>query len=133
MSGPDFIFPTEQLTTWDAHGFTKIKTSTDKSDNLPKKSLVTVVKETCEMGGPSLTAFKQKKNGKWRCWSFLDYYQEIKCVARAFVKLGLEERHSVCISGFNSPEWFLSALGCIFAGGIVSHKYCSPKITKNNY
>ena len=41
-------------------------------------------------------------------------------VSRAFIKLGLEERHAVCISGFNSPEWFLAQMGAIFVGGIVS-------------
>ena len=120
MSGPDFIYPTEKLSTWDAHGFTKLKTSQNEFFNIPTKSLVTAVKQSCEEGGSTLTAFKQKIDGKWKCWSFLDYYRDIRCIARAFVKLGLEERHSVCISGFNSPEWFLSAMGCIFAGGIVS-------------
>ena len=76
--------------------------------------------ETCEKAGPDLTVFKQKKGGEWKCCSFPDYLRDIKCVARAFVKLGLKERHSVCISGFNGPEWFLSAMGCIFAGGMVS-------------
>lgn len=31
-------------------------------------------------------------------------------------KLGLERFHSVAILGFNSPEWFISAVGAIFAG-----------------
>ena len=121
MSGPDFIFPTEQLTAWEAHTFTKIRISNDKAVDILPKSIVTAVAETCEEAGPNLTAFRQKKGGKWRSWSFHDYYRDIKCVARAFVKLGLQERHSVCISGFNGPEWFLSAMGCIFAGGMVSY------------
>ena len=120
MAGPDFIFPTEQLTTWDAHGFTKLRSSNDKTVDIPPKSLVTAVIESCRKAGPDLTVFKQKKGGKWKCCSFPDYLRDIKCVARAFVKLGLKARHSVCISGFNSPEWFLSAMGCIFAGGMVS-------------
>lgn len=120
MSGPEFIYPTEELTAWEAEAFTKIKTLNDESVDIQPKSLVTAVTETCEEAA-ELTAFKQKKNGEWRCWSFHDYFRDIKCVARAFVKLGLEERHSVCISGFNGPEWFLSAMGCIFAGGMVSY------------
>lgn len=31
-------------------------------------------------------------------------------------KLGLERFHSVGILGFNSPEWFISAVGAVFAG-----------------
>ena len=121
MSGPDVIIKTEQLTTSDPNGHTKIQISNDEARSASPKSLVTVVKEQCEKGGASLTAFKVKRDGEWRSWTFEDYYRDIKCVARAFIKLGLEERHSVCILGFNSPEWFLSSMGCIFAGGIVSH------------
>jgi long-chain-fatty-acid--CoA ligase ACSBG len=119
MSGPDFVFPAENLTTWDANGFTKIKMPKDDDQNIPPKSLVTAVKQACEEGG-SLIAFKQKIDGDWKEWSFQEYYRDIMCMARAFIKLGLEERHSVCISGFNSPEWFLSLMGSIFVGGIVS-------------
>ena len=128
MSGPDYIFATDQVTSWDSNGYTKIngysnqytKPENNSSDITPK-SLVTAVTEACKNGG-ELIAFKQKVNDEWKSWTFKEYYEDIKCVARAFVKLGLEERHSVCISGFNSPEWFLSTMGSIFVGGIVSMK-----------
>lgn len=32
------------------------------------------------------------------------------------LQLGLERFHGVGILGFNSPEWFISDIGCIFAG-----------------
>ena len=128
MSGPDYIFPTDQLTSWDSNGYTKINGYSNQytkpeniSSNINPKSLVTAVTEACKNGG-ELIAFKQKVNDEWKSWTFKEYYEDIKCVARAFVKLGLEERHSVCISGFNSTEWFLSTMGSIFVGGIVSIK-----------
>lgn len=31
-------------------------------------------------------------------------------------QLGLERNHGVGILGFNSPEWFISDVGCILAG-----------------
>ncbi|XP_012590335.1 PREDICTED: long-chain-fatty-acid--CoA ligase ACSBG1, partial [Condylura cristata] len=39
------------------------------------------------------------------------------------LELGLERAHSVAILGFNSPEWFYSAVGTVFAGGIVTGIY----------
>ena len=120
MSGPDIVIPTEALTTCDADGYTKIRISNEKFGSITPKSLITLVKEQCEQGGESLIAFKVKRGGEWVSWTFAEYYRDIECAARAFVKLGLEERHSVCILGFNSPEWFLSNIGCIFAGGMVS-------------
>lgn len=32
------------------------------------------------------------------------------------LQLGLERYHGVAILGFNSPEWFISDVGCTFAG-----------------
>jgi len=52
-------------------------------------------------------------------WGFVD----TRTVAKAFIKLGLEPHHSVGILGFNSPEWFLSDLGAVFAGGIATGIY----------
>ena len=119
IQGPDVVVDTEQLTTCSADGYTKIRMLENEPGNMKPKSLVTFVTEKCRKGGSNITALKVKRDGKWISWSYDDYYRDIRCVARAFIKLGLDERHSVCISGFNSPEWFLSTLGCIFAGGMV--------------
>ena len=119
MAGPDIVMDTAQLTTSFSDGYTKIQMSEDGPGNIKSKSLVTFVKEKCQKGGDNMTAFKVKRDDKWISWSYNDYYRDIECVARAFIKLGLDERHSVCILGFNSPEWLFSYLGCIFAGGMV--------------
>jgi long-chain-fatty-acid--CoA ligase ACSBG len=50
-------------------------------------------------------------------------FQDTEAVAKAFIKLGLESRHSVGIIGFNSPEWFLADLGAVFAGGMAAGIY----------
>jgi long-chain-fatty-acid--CoA ligase ACSBG len=42
---------------------------------------------------------------------------------RAFIKLGLEERRTVAVQGFNSPEWFLSCQAAVHAGGICAGLY----------
>lgn len=40
----------------------------------------------------------------------------MRTVAKAFIKLGLERYHSVCILGFNSEQWFVADLAAIHAG-----------------
>lgn len=47
---------------------------------------------------------------------YREYEHNVRTVAKAFIKLGLERYHGVCIIGFNSPEWFYSDLGAIYAG-----------------
>ncbi|XP_018349762.1 PREDICTED: long-chain-fatty-acid--CoA ligase ACSBG2-like, partial [Trachymyrmex septentrionalis] len=51
------------------------------------------------------------------------YESIVRIVAKAFLKLGLERHHSVCIMGFNSPEWFIADLATIYAGGIATGIY----------
>jgi len=40
-------------------------------------------------------------------------------------KLGLEPYHGVGILGFNAPEWIISDLGAIFAGGLAVGIYAT--------
>ncbi|CAK9293852.1 unnamed protein product [Gordionus sp. m RMFG-2023] len=62
-------------------------------------------------------------NKPWISVTYKEYYQMCRRVARAFLSLGLESTHAVAIIGFNSPEWFYSNFGAIFAGGISTGIY----------
>lgn len=44
-------------------------------------------------------------------------------IAKAFIKLGLEPRHTVGVLAYNSPEWFYTELAAICAGGIIAGIY----------
>ncbi|XP_007109417.3 long-chain-fatty-acid--CoA ligase ACSBG2 [Physeter macrocephalus] len=70
-------------------------------------------------------ALASKKNGKWEVLNYNQYYEACRKAARALLKLGLEPFHSVGILGFNSVEWFLAALGSIFAGGFCVGIYAT--------
>ncbi|XP_023568269.1 long-chain-fatty-acid--CoA ligase ACSBG1 isoform X1 [Octodon degus] len=70
-----------------------------------------------------LSALGFKRQGKWERISYYQYYLIARKAAKGFLKLGLERAHSVAILGFNSPEWFFSAVGTVFAGGIVTGIY----------
>ena len=120
MNGPNQIIQTENVFTTDSDGYCKIKSPNIDNEDITPTSLVTAIKNTCEASDASdLIAMKVKRENQWITWSYSEYYDDIKCVARAFIHLGLEPRRSVAICGFNSPEWFLSEMACIYAGGIV--------------
>uniref|UniRef100_A0AAQ6AGX4 Long-chain-fatty-acid--CoA ligase ACSBG1 n=1 Tax=Amphiprion ocellaris TaxID=80972 RepID=A0AAQ6AGX4_AMPOC len=70
-------------------------------------------------------ALASKKNKKWEKITFIEYYQFCWTAARSFIKLGLERFHGVAILGFNSAEWFFSAVGAIMAGGIMTGIYAT--------
>uniref|UniRef100_A0A8C4NP86 Long-chain-fatty-acid--CoA ligase ACSBG2 n=1 Tax=Eptatretus burgeri TaxID=7764 RepID=A0A8C4NP86_EPTBU len=65
------------------------------------------------------TALAWLENGTWENFSFRQYQQECRKAAKSFLKLGLERYHGVGILGFNSPEWFITAIGTIMAGGFA--------------
>ncbi|XP_056275346.1 long-chain-fatty-acid--CoA ligase ACSBG2-like [Pseudoliparis swirei] len=68
-------------------------------------------------------ALASKKEGQWVTLTWRQYYGQCRAAAKSFLKLGLERYHGVGILGFNSPEWFISDIGCIFAGGLATGIY----------
>ncbi|MCL4137763.1 UNVERIFIED_CONTAM: hypothetical protein GTU68_027091 [Idotea baltica] len=72
---------------------------------------------------PSHIALSVKRDGQWQNFTYTEYYENVRTVAKAFIKLGLEMFHGVCILGFNSPEWFIADLAAVFAGGFAAGLY----------
>eukprot|EP00039_Didymoeca_costata_P018185 m.332454 g.332454 ORF g.332454 m.332454 type:complete len:762 (+) comp16948_c0_seq1:162-2447(+) len=54
---------------------------------------------------------------QWTKWTWNSYYAECRQLAKAMMKVGLNQHDACTIFGFNSPEWFMAELGTITAGG----------------
>nr|XP_019954612.1 PREDICTED: long-chain-fatty-acid--CoA ligase ACSBG2-like [Paralichthys olivaceus] len=74
--------------------------------------------ETVEHYG-DYSALMSKEEGQWVTLTWRQYYEQCRAAAKSFLKLGLERYHGVGILGFNSPEWFISDIGCILAGHLT--------------
>jgi len=61
----------------------------------------------------------------WKKWTWAEYRRDVRLLARAFMKLGVESRDTVSIFGFNSPEWLISEVAAMYAGGAASGIYPS--------
>ena len=59
----------------------------------------------------------------WNKWTYAEYYQECRAVARAFIGMGLAACDAVAIYGFNAPEWHMAEMAAILAGGIAAGIY----------
>ncbi|XP_021368563.1 long-chain-fatty-acid--CoA ligase ACSBG2-like [Mizuhopecten yessoensis] len=94
-------------------------------------TVVSVFEETVKKL-PKGLALAVKRNGDWVKWTYEEYYNDVRIAAKAFIKLGLEPYHSVSILGFNSPEWAIADVGCIFACGLATGVYTtnSPETCK---
>jgi long-subunit acyl-CoA synthetase (AMP-forming) len=81
-----------------------------------------VLDRTAEKHG-DVPALMHKADGQWLPISWAQYREQIYQVARGFIELGLEPGKGVAILGFNRPEWFLSDMGALVAGGIPAGIY----------
>ncbi|XP_055353740.1 long-chain-fatty-acid--CoA ligase ACSBG2-like isoform X2 [Paramacrobiotus metropolitanus] len=117
--GPDELAPADSLWTTAPDGAVRLRSGDDPSTTgIPAESVVTWFNKTVDRD-PSKEALKIKRDGKWLTWTYLQYYEAVRTAAKAFINLGLEPFHAVGIAGFNSPEWFISDIGAIYAGGIA--------------
>jgi long-chain-fatty-acid--CoA ligase ACSBG len=66
--------------------------------------------------------FKNLEN-EWETITYRQYKAKVDKMAKVFIKLGLEKYHSVAVLAFNSPEWLISELAAIHAGGIITGVY----------
>ena len=73
-------------------------------------------------------AYCVKQGGSWVSTDFGTYARQVREAARALVTLGLEPGGTVCILGFNKPEWVIFDVACMMAGGAPAGIYttCSP-------
>ncbi|MBO6575472.1 MAG: long-chain fatty acid--CoA ligase [Rhodothermales bacterium] len=66
---------------------------------------------------PSVTAYAVKEGDGWKETSWSEYVREVRETARAFMSLGLAPGGVVAIMGFNRPQWTISDLAAMAAGG----------------
>ncbi|XP_006869083.1 PREDICTED: long-chain-fatty-acid--CoA ligase ACSBG2-like [Chrysochloris asiatica] len=71
------------------------------------------------------SAVATRNNDKWEFLNYNQYYEACRKVAKALLKLGLERFNGVGILGFNSVEWFVTAIGTILAGGLCVGIYAT--------
>uniref|UniRef100_A0A452U327 AMP-dependent synthetase/ligase domain-containing protein n=1 Tax=Ursus maritimus TaxID=29073 RepID=A0A452U327_URSMA len=58
-------------------------------------------------------ALGSKHRNGWHLLTYIEYYEECRRAAKAFLKLGLERFHGVGIMGLNSEEWVIASIGAI--------------------
>merc|ERR1719244_2354767 len=119
--GPDRVLPADKYTTTRPDEPVKIRSSYNGYE-IPPQSLWSMLQETVSRV-PDRTALAVKRNGDWVKWTFDEYLRDVKLVAKAFIKLGLEPHHGVGISGHNAPEWHISNIASIVAGGLACGIY----------
>ncbi|XP_056637858.1 very long-chain-fatty-acid--CoA ligase bubblegum-like isoform X2 [Diorhabda sublineata] len=130
IDGPDQIIPCDEHICTDLNGVVKLRIPENGKaiETIKPISAPGLLMRTASEY-PDKIALAYKDNGKWENVTYKQYLENVRTCAKGFLQLGLEPGHSVCILGFNSPEWFYSHLAAIFAGGVSVGIYTtnSPK------
>lgn len=69
------------------------------------------------------TALQIQRNKKTLKWSWLEFYNDSIKFAKSMHSLGIQNRKSVNIMGFNSPEWMIACMGGIAYDSAVTGVY----------
>jgi long-chain-fatty-acid--CoA ligase ACSBG len=104
------------------NGEVHIQVSSTGSASIPPVTVNDAFKSTVDKF-PNRPALKVKRNNKWITWTYEEYHKDVTKAAKSMMKLGLQPHSGVGIIGFNSPEWFISYMGAIMAGGIATGIY----------
>ena len=114
--GPEKIIPAENLTTTSVTGNVKIR-MTESGVGAQQSISIPGLLERTATKFPHHPAMVYKNHQKIsQTITFEEYRSRVLKIAKVFIKLGLEPRHSVAVMAFNSPEWFISELAAIHAG-----------------
>ncbi len=82
---------------------------------------------------PDAPAYFVKVGAEWKPTPYSAYAAEIRTAARALVTLGLEPGGTVCILGFNRPEWVVMDVACMVAGGAPAGIYTTSSPSEVQY
>ena len=88
-----------------------------KPETLPSKFRSVVAQR-----GDAGAVFVQR-NKKVFTWSWRQYWNDSFAFAKSLRALGVEERKSINIFGYNSPEWAISFWGALLHNNVVSGVY----------
>jgi long-subunit acyl-CoA synthetase (AMP-forming) len=74
-----------------------------------------------------------KREGVWETITWAESSSLVSRVARGFLELGLDKGQAVSIIGFNRPEWMVSDLAAIAAGGVPAGIYTTSTSEQCRY
>ncbi|XP_061409657.1 long-chain-fatty-acid--CoA ligase ACSBG2 isoform X2 [Lethenteron reissneri] len=112
------LAPAERMWTTERDGAVKLRTDASGTLSDTPETINQLFERTVKLYGDR-KALASKEGNTWKILTYKEYYAQCRQAAKSFLKLGLQRYHGVGILGFNSPEWFISDIGAIMAGGFA--------------
>ncbi|XP_055539214.1 very long-chain-fatty-acid--CoA ligase bubblegum [Wyeomyia smithii] len=117
------VLPAESFTSIDPAEPVKLRVTKEGIASLEPLSVPDLLNRTVR-DFPDHVAMAYKNAQKvWQPITYTEYRDRVHKMAKVFIKLGLEPHYTVSVLAFNSPEWYISELAAIHAGGIITGVY----------
>jgi long-subunit acyl-CoA synthetase (AMP-forming) len=100
---------------------------------LPEARTVMQVMDRTVDASASRPAMKYKSGDTWHEVTWSEYREKARLAARAMIGAGLQPGKGVAILGYNRPEWFITSIGAIFAGGLPAGIYTTNSPEQCHY
>ncbi|XP_023943345.1 very long-chain-fatty-acid--CoA ligase bubblegum isoform X1 [Bicyclus anynana] len=123
LNGPDQFVPADSYTCCTPGGHVRIRMGSRGVAAEPPISVPGLLSRTAARYPDDIAFATKKADGRWHKTTYKQYQENVRTIAKGFLKLGLERYHSVCILGFNSEQWYTSDLAAIHAGGYAAGIY----------
>ena len=91
----------------------------DSFYNVSGETIPQLIRDNLQRFGQGI-AMCMKNRGIWQRYSWVDYYDKVKCFSLGLISLGLQPGDVLCIIGDNEPEWFWAEFATQAAGGIAT-------------
>ncbi|HWL84912.1 MAG TPA: long-chain fatty acid--CoA ligase [Polyangiaceae bacterium] len=82
---------------------------------------------------PGAPAYFAKKSGAYQPTSWQGYVDEVRTAAKSLIALGVPAGGTVCILGFNRPEWVIMNLAAMAVGGAAAGIYTTSSAHEIQY
>jgi len=102
------------------------------ASNGARLRVMDVLERTARSHGPR-PAIRVKRGGSWRSYTWDEYRQQARQVARAIIAVGTPPGAGVGIIGYNCPEWFFADVGAIYAGSMPAGIYTTSSPEQCQY
>lgn len=79
------------------------------------------------------SAYFVREESGWVGTSWADYAAQVQAAARALVALGVQPGETVCILGFNRPEWSIMDLATMMVGAVPAGIYWTSSSSEIEY
>ena len=100
--------------------------------SVPADTIISRLFEQAERR-PTWPAYYVRQGGSWRPTNYRDYASEVRDAARALISLGFDKGNNVAVLGFNRPEWAITVLAGMAAGGAAAGIYTTCSSTEVQY